>query len=193
PYRSTSDLDTVNRRAASERPQLEILLASDATPSGVSGVLIPTSAGPVQVDVLEVTDADLHPLPADPTDRLHVLSHAWAAASSTPMIITSTSTADLTVAVAEPGILIAMKLQSIMNRGAAKEATDLVDIIRLTLDPNAGPATRVQLEHADRQLRHDAALHARRWFLDHADRSLRRIRSIPEGQTVERDDLTLTA
>jgi hypothetical protein len=50
PYRSTSDLDTVNRRAAGEQPQLEILLASDATPSGVSGVLIPTSAGPVQID-----------------------------------------------------------------------------------------------------------------------------------------------
>ena len=73
PYRSTSDLDTVNRRVASERPQLEILLASDATPNGVSGVLIPTSAGPVQVDVLEVTDADLHPLRLAPhhQDQAH--------------------------------------------------------------------------------------------------------------------------
>jgi hypothetical protein len=57
----------------------------------------------------------------------------------------------------------------------------------------AGPAARAQLERADRQLRQDAARHARRWFLDHAERSFRRIRSIPEGRTVERDDLALIA
>src|SRR5438093_12610988 len=71
PYRATSDLDTVNRRHAGEPAQLELLLASGAQPSGVSGVLVPTMAGPVQVDVLEVTDADLAQLPDDPTDPLH--------------------------------------------------------------------------------------------------------------------------
>ena len=84
PYRATSDLDTVNRRRNDEPAQLELLVASGAKPSGVSGVIVPTSAGPVQVDVLEVTDAELAPLPGDPTDRLHVLSHTWAAASATP-------------------------------------------------------------------------------------------------------------
>jgi len=74
PYRVTSDLDTVNRRGNDEPAQLELLIASGAQPSGVSGVLVPTSAGPVQVDVLEVTDADLSSLPDDPTDRLYVLS-----------------------------------------------------------------------------------------------------------------------
>jgi hypothetical protein len=193
PYRSTSDLDTVNRRAAGERPQLEILLAGDAERSGVSGVLIPTAAGPVQVDVLEVTDADLDPLPDDPTDRLHVLSHTWAAASATTVIVRVTGSADLPVAVAEPGPLIAMKLQSIMNRGAAKEATDLLDIVRLTLDPRAGPTALGQLERADRQLRRDADLHARRWFRELAGRSLRRVRAVPEGRGVEPDDLALVA
>lgn len=48
---------------------------------------MPTAAGPVQVDVLEVSDADLSPLPDDPTDRLHVLSHDWAAATATKVII----------------------------------------------------------------------------------------------------------
>jgi hypothetical protein len=191
PYRATSDLDTVNRRGTNEPAQLDLLLASGAEASGVSGALVPTSAGNVQVDVLEVTDAELADLPDDPTDRLHVLSHGWAAATATPMLIRASGMPDLTVAVAEPGPLIAMKLQSIMNRGAAKEGTDLLDIVRLCLDPAAGPVLRSQLEAADPQLREDASLHARRWFEDHADRSLRLARAIPEGQDTQLDDLHL--
>jgi len=38
---------------------LQLLVASGAEVSGVSGVLVPTPAGLVQVDVLEVTDAEL--------------------------------------------------------------------------------------------------------------------------------------
>jgi hypothetical protein len=73
PYRATTDLDTVNRRRQGEPAQLEVLLASPgATASSPAGVLVLTAAGPVQVDVLEVSDADLSPLPDDPTDRLHV-------------------------------------------------------------------------------------------------------------------------
>lgn len=45
PYRATSDLDTVNRRRTGEPAQLELLLASGAEPSGVSGALVPTTAG----------------------------------------------------------------------------------------------------------------------------------------------------
>jgi hypothetical protein len=191
PHRVTSDLDTVNRRRNDEAAQLELLVASGAERSGVSGVLVPTSAGPVQVDVLEVTDADLAPLPDDPTDRLHVLSHAWAATTATPVMLQASGTPDLTVAVAEPGPLVAMKLQPIMNRGSAKEGTDLLDIIRLCLDPAAGPILRAQPAHADLRIRVDAARHAQLWFNDRADRSLRRVRAIPEGRNTELDDLHL--
>lgn len=191
PYRATTDLDTVNRRTSTERPQLQLLLESGATPSGVSGALIATPAGDVQVDVLEVTDAELAHLPDDPTDRLHVLSHAWAAETATPIQIRADGLPDLTVAVAEPGPLIAMKLQSIMNRGAAKEGTDLLDIISLTLDPTAGATARAQLAGADPQLRQDAARHAHRWFTDHSERSLRLIHAVPEGRTTQLDDLHL--
>ncbi len=180
PYRATTDLDTVNRRTGSEPPQLRLLLDSGAVASGPAGALVATPAGDVQVDVLEVTDAELAHLPDDPTDRLHVLSHAWAAATATPIRIRADGLPDLSVAVAEPGPLIAMKLQSIMNRGAAKEGTDLLDIINLTLDPTAGAAARSQLASADRQLREDAARHAQRWFTDHAERSLRLIRASPK-------------
>jgi hypothetical protein len=191
PYRSTSDLDTVNRRRIGEPGQLELLVASGAEPSGVSGVLIPTSAGRVQVDVLEVTDADLSRLPDDPTDRLHVLSHAWAATSATALTIRAIGIPSLTVAVAEPGPLVAMKLQSIMNRGAEKEGTDLLDIIRLSLDSTTRRILHRQLARSERQLRSDAALHARRWFVEHADRSLRLVRALPEGANTEIDDLHL--
>ncbi len=85
PYRATTDLDTVARLQAGQVGQIELLVAAGATPSGPTGVQVQTPLGPVQVDVLEVTDADLAPLPDDPTDRLHVLSHAWAAQTATPV------------------------------------------------------------------------------------------------------------
>lgn len=191
PYRVTSDLDTVDRRGPGVPAQLELLLASGAEASGVAGVLVPTSAGRVQVDVLEVTDAALADLSDDPTDRLHVLSHAWAAETATPIWLRADGRPAFTVAVAEPGPLIAMKLQSIMNRGAAKEATDLLDIIRLTLDPIAGSVLRSQLAGASSRLREDADLHVQRWFGDHADRLLRRVRAIPEGYDTQAGDLEL--
>ncbi len=191
PYRATSDLDTVHRRTGNEPAQLDLLIAGGAEPSGVSGVLLPTAAGAVQVDVLEVTDADLKNLPDDPTDRLHVLSHAWAAASATPVVIKAEGIPEVTVAVAEPGPLVAMKLQAVMNRGSAKEGTDLLDIIRICLDPGVGPAMRTQLSNAEQQLRADASRHAQRWFDEHAARSLRLVRNIPEGRDTALDDLHL--
>ena len=42
---------------------------------------------------------------------------------------------EVRVAVAASGPLVAMKLQSVMNRYRAKEATDLLDIARLTSTP----------------------------------------------------------
>lgn len=191
PYRATSDLDTVNRRSADEPGQLEVLIAHGAQPSGVSGALVRTADGPVQVDVLEVSDADLSRLPDDPTDRLHVLAHAWGAHTATPLRLRADNQDPVIVAVAEPGPLIAMKLQSIMNRGRDKEATDLLDIIQLTLDRTTGPAARAALAAADRQLRADAAQHADLWFRARVDRTLRLVRGIPEGAGLTRDDLDL--
>jgi hypothetical protein len=78
-----------------------------------------------------------------------------------------------------------------MNRSAAKEGTDLLDIVRLTLDRNCGPASRDQLETADPQLRTDALRHAQRWFDQYAERSLKRIRAVAEGADVEIGDLRL--
>lgn len=191
PYRVTTDLDTVHRRGARERPQLELLVATGATPSGPSGALVHTPYGDVQVDVLEVTDAEIADLPDDPTDRLHVQSHAWAASTASDLVLGTEELDPITVKVSEPGPIIAMKLQSIMNRGSAKEGTDLLDIVRITLDRRCGPASRDQLEAADSQLRADALLHTRRWFDQSADRSLARIRAVAEGSDIGIDDVRL--
>ncbi|WP_139190691.1 hypothetical protein [Actinokineospora iranica] len=145
----------------------------------------------MQVDVLEVTDADIDDLPDDPTDRLHVQSHAWAAATASALVLSAEGLPPLATRVAEPGPLIAMKSQSIMNRGAAKEGTDFSDIVRITLDRTCGPVSRDQLESADAQLRADALLHARQWFDRFEVQSLRKIRAVPEGRDVEIDDVRL--
>lgn len=191
PHRATTDLDTVDRRGANERSQLELLVSTGGTRSGPSGVLVGTPHGEVQVDVLEVTDAEIDDLPDDPTDRLHVLSHAWAASTASWLELRAEGLQPTRVKVSEPGPLIAMKLQSIMNRGSAKEGTDLLDIVRITLDRDCGPASRDQLETACSQLRADALLHAERWFDQTADRSLRKIQAVPEGSDVEIDDVRL--
>jgi hypothetical protein len=143
--------------------------------------------------VLEVTDKELGSLPEDPGDRLHVLAHAWAAATSSRVTLRIGGAEQLVVAMAESGPLIAMKLQSVMNRGRAKEATDLLDILQLTLDPATGPASRSALAEADPTLRQDALLHARLWFEDRVDRTLRLVRSIPEGRDMQLDDLRLVS
>ncbi|MGH3276607.1 MAG: hypothetical protein ACRDNZ_20050 [Streptosporangiaceae bacterium] len=197
-YRATSDLDTANRRAAGEPPQLDVLLHGGATRAGPAGAWISTAAGTVQVDVIEVTDSEISELPHDETDRLAVLSHAWAIESATPVRIHASSpaaipNADVVVRVAQPGPLIAMKLQSVMNRPVAKERTDLLDIVRLTLDRRSGPAARAQLREAEAQLAADARLHARRWFVDRAQHTLRLIRDLPEGADIDLDTIHFAA
>jgi hypothetical protein len=196
-YRATSDLDTAKRRVAGEPSQLDVLLQLDGvTRAGPAGVWIPTSAGMAQVDVIEVTDSELSHLPEDETDRLAVLSHAWAIQTATPVRIRAASpsesaTTEVVVRVAEPGPLIAMKLQSIMNRPVDKERTDLLDIVQLTLDRTAGPLARMQLGGADAQLATDARLHAHRWFVDLKDQTFRRIRELPEGAGIDADTIQL--
>jgi hypothetical protein len=95
------------------------------------------------------------------------------------------------VAVAEPGPLIAMKLQATFDRGKDKEGTDLFDIVRLTLDRESGPVVREQFSLADPQLALDIALHVEFCLDKHADRSLSLINAIPEGVDTQLDDIHL--
>ena len=51
----------------------------------------------------------------------------------------------VTTKVAEPGPLIAMKIQAVMNRSAQKQGTDLLDIVRIMLDPETRPVALAQI------------------------------------------------
>lgn len=188
PYRATTDVDTVDRRRGDDPSQLDLLLRDGAERAGPAGALIDTPAGSVRLDVLEVKDSDFQPLPDDPSDRLHVLAHGWAEETATPMLLRADDTA-VEVRVAEPGPLVAMKLQSLPNRTSAKEATDLLDISKLMLDRSTARLTRSQLASAASQIRRDALRHVDLWFRRNASASTSRMRRIPEGQDTTRDDV----
>lgn len=137
PYRATVDLDVVDRLLG-ETPQLDVLRAAEgAEPIEPAAVLLPTPYGPVKVDVLEVRQVELDRPSDDPGDRLHAAAHAWANDTATDLTIETIRSngerIEVTTRVAEPGPLIAMKLQAVMNRAAHKQGTDLLDIVRLTL------------------------------------------------------------
>ncbi|MGW4520191.1 hypothetical protein [Amycolatopsis sp. NPDC004378] len=72
-----------------------------------------------------------------------------------------------------------------------KEATDLLDIVRLALDDETGPVVRAQLAAADVVLKQDATLHVEHWFQTAAERSLRVIRTTPSGSDTTPDTITL--
>lgn len=189
-YRATSDLDTVNRRADADRPLLEVLL-SEAEPAGPAGVLLPTARGSVRVDVIEVP-LQVRSLPEDPNDRLHLTAHVWAAETASPFVVEVGDDVAVSTRIAAPGPLVATKLQSVMNRPLAKERTDLLDIVRLVLDPAAGPQSLDQLAGAHPRLRADAAWHAERWFVERADATYRKLREAG-ADDVSRDTVALVA
>jgi plasmid maintenance system killer protein len=129
PYRATTDLDVVDRLLGPV-PQLQVLRAAQgAEPVEPTSVLLPTVHGQVRVDVLEVRQIEIDQPSDDPGDRLHASAHAWASDSATGLTIEvvplSGAHVEVSALVAEPGPLIAMKLQAIMNRAVTKQGTDL--------------------------------------------------------------------
>lgn len=190
-HRATTDLDIVDRHDDVREPQLQLLLAATDRPSGPTGTVVATPLGDIQVDVIEISDSDIAALPPDPTGQLYVLAHAWAAKTATPVILRAEQSDEVLIRVAEPGPLIAMKLQSTIDRGAEKEGTDLLDIMRLVLDRHAGPVARSQITHAGEQIREAIRWHVNWCFQQHAGRSLKRIQAIPAGADTHLDDLDL--
>ena len=196
PYRATVDLDVVDRRRGGAA-QLEILrAASGAEPVEPAAAVIPTAFGPVRVDVLEIREAEIERPSEDPGDRLHATAHAWANETASPVtievLLESGSRFHVDALVAEPGPLIAMKLQAVMNRSTAKQGTDLLDLVRLTLDRSAGPDARAQLAEVDSGMAADIALHVDLWFVRRRRQSLDLIKR-SGGADIETDDIDLVA
>jgi hypothetical protein len=82
-----------------------------------------------------------------------------------------------------------MKLQSVMNRSVAKEGTDLLDIVRLLLDPVTRRVAVSQLHQVSGVMAEDIRLHARHWFIENRDHTIRRIRAINQGAAVDEASL----
>lgn len=123
PYRATVDLDVVDRLRRVRH--LELLReAEGAIPVEPSAVLLDTPFGSVKVDVLEVRQVEIDVPSDDPGDRLHAVSHAWAYGTATELTLEvlplNGDMVRVTTLVAEPGPLVAMKLQAVMNRSRDK-------------------------------------------------------------------------
>lgn len=99
----------------------------------------------------------------DPGDRLHASAHAWAHETATAThhrgLRSGGDVVEVTALVAEPGPLVAMKLQAVMDRAVSKRGTDLLDIVRLVLDPAARPAVLTQIGSMEAAMASDVALH----------------------------------
>lgn len=196
PYRATTDLDVVDRLLG-ETPQLQVLCAAPgAEPVEPTSVLLPTVYGQVKVDVLEVRQIEIDQPSDDPGDRLHAFAHAWASDTATEVTIEvaplSGAHVEVSALAAEPGPLVAMKLQAIMNRTADKQGTDLQDIARIILDEQVRPAALAQLASCDTSAAADIALHVDLWMVDRRRQSLRWIHDAG-GTDLTLDDLDLVA
>jgi hypothetical protein len=211
-YRATSDLDTLSYRdhrsngdlhardqSASRTPSvLELLRASpgaEAVEPAAANVITPS--GPVRVDVIDVIDAPDSSDIEDPTDRLYEMAHAWAFRTATELRIDALgsdrqSIVSAVARVAEPGPLVAMKLQSVLLRSTAKEGTDLLDIVTILLDPATRDVALGQLAQCDPAIAADAALHAHRWLVEQVDRTVRLVRAAG-GLETGRDEIALVA
>jgi hypothetical protein len=196
PYRATTDLDVVDRLLG-QTPQLQVLRAArGAEPVEPTSVLLPTAYGQVKVDVLEVRQIEIDQPSDDPGDRLHAFAHAWASDSATEVTIEvaplSGTLVEVAALVAEPGPIVAMKLQAIMNRTADKQGTDLQDIARIVLDEHVRPTALAQLASCDIPAAADIALHVDLWMVDRRRQSLQWIRDTG-GTDLNLDDLDLVA
>ncbi|OHV33041.1 prevent-host-death protein [Pseudofrankia sp. EUN1h] len=195
-HRATVDLDVVDRLQGSA-PHLEVLRAAQgAKVVEPAGVLLPTPYGLVKVDVLEVRQVELDQPSDDPGDRLHASAHAWANDTATEITVevirSDGDRLECSALVAEPGPIIAMKLQAIMNRAVHKQGTDLLDIVRLTLDDASRPAVLGQLNACAPPTAADIALHVGLWLVQRRDQAIRWVHSVGGGD-VTTDDLDLVA
>lgn len=195
PYRATTDLDVVDRLRGASQLQL-LRRQAGATPIEPAAVELPTSLGNVKIDVLEVRQIELDEPSDNPGDRLHASSHAWAYDTATDLRVTVTSSESavrrVTARFAEPGPLIAMKLQALMDRTTAKQGTDLQDIVRLILDEETRPVAMEQLSTCDQSMASDIAQHVQLWLVQRRLQVLGSVRATG-GADIGLDDVDLVA
>lgn len=198
PYRATTDLDVVDRLSGASS-HLEVLRsAAESDHVDDTAVLLPTPFGAVRVDVLEVRSSELTDPSDDPGDRLHAFSHAWAADTATAISVEVLSArggeviSSATAQMAEPGPLVAMKLQALEDRPREKQGTDLLDIHRLVLDPLVRDVALDQIESVDVFVAADVTLHVQRWLRRHRAVAIQRMHAVG-GTDLALEDVDLVA
>lgn len=143
-----------------------------------------------------IADSGTPQLSAFDSDRLHAFALAWANDSATEVIIevapVSGARVEVTALVAEPGPLVAMKLQAIMNRATGKHGTDLQDIARIILDEHVRPTALAQLGTCDTSSAADIAPHVDLWLVDRRRQAPQWIHDAG-GRDLTLDDLDLVA
>jgi hypothetical protein len=146
--------------------------------------------------VLEVRQVELDQPSDDPGDRLHAAAHAWASDTATDLtievLLADGDKVEVATPVAESGPLVAMKLQAVMNRSTDKQGTDLLDILRLTLDQSARPAVLGQIGDVQCSMAADIAPHVDHWFVRRRSQAIAWIHSAG-GDDINGDDLDLVA
>lgn len=122
--------------------------------------------------------------------------HAWANDSATDLTIEVVRRdghrIEVATLVAEPGPLIAMKLQAVMNRSVDKQGTDLLDILRLTFDEVTRSVMLRQIAEVADHVARDISLHVDLWFVRNRQQALRWIHKAG-GVEITLDDLDLAA
>lgn len=196
PHRATLDLDVVRMRSTRDEPALEVLIrATGGTRVEDIGVIVQTGEGDARVDVIEIVEADDVGGIENENDRLYLMSHQWAYETATEVsIVIDGEDGDperrVLALVAEPGPLVAMKLQALVTRSRAKEGTDLLDIVRLLTDPATYDSVVVQLAGCDPLIAHDVGVHALDPFQNNLARTLKLVHDAA-GWDVEMDTLKL--
>lgn len=195
-YRATTDLDVVDRGTGEVRHLELVRRAEGSRDDGPVGVVIPTRFGEVRVDVLEVRQIELDEPSDDAGDRLHAASHAWASDTASPVEIVvlhpDQSTSRVLAPIAEPGPIVAMKLQAVMDRSAEKQGTDLQDIVRIVLDRDLRHDCLEQIRGCPVAMAQDITTHIEHWFGNRRTETLRAIRATG-GTDISGDDLDLVA
>lgn len=146
--------------------------------------------------MLETRSTDLDRDFTDATDRLEAMANLWALDTASSLHIIATraddplrrdrlpsgaernETAEAQALVARPGPLIAMKLKASVDRMEAKEATDLLDVIRLVTDPATSGLVTTEFLECHRQLAADTWQRAHLKYERQALGTLRIIRNL---------------
>lgn len=191
-HRATGDLDSVSLDAGQT---VSLLLGAGATRSRSGGVAIPTLNGDaLEFDIIDVSEG--------PADHGSFVAHRYALDTAIPRTISAcvvtTTIASVTIPVAGPAAIVAMKVHAIDDRRASrpeKRSGDLYDVIRLVTAFSPAVLARELLTSGDSTLLKSTKDRCTEFFVTDAARSLRLLKTDARSTiaAVDRTDLRIVA